>query len=117
MIQGSLRQPAGDAERYRTLLEINSALVSNLTREALFGAIAAALRRVVPFERSSCTTRNETCDGWSCWSPRCRRLLRRLVGDAAQRADVDEQRQRASRGERCCTRLARSTVNSGYSVD
>jgi len=73
MIQGSLRQPAGDAERYRTLLEINSALVSNLTREALFGTIAAALRRVVPFERSSCTTRNETCDGSSCWSPRCRR--------------------------------------------
>jgi hypothetical protein len=30
---------------------------------------------------------------------------------------LDAQRQRASGGERCCTRLARSTVNFGYSVD
>ena len=32
-------------------------------------------------------------------------------------ADIDEQRQRASGDERCCPRLAHSTVNSGYSVD
>jgi formate hydrogenlyase transcriptional activator len=43
---------AGEAERYRTLLEITNALVANLTREALFAAIAAALRRVVSFERT-----------------------------------------------------------------
>jgi formate hydrogenlyase transcriptional activator len=42
-----------DADRYRTLLEINNALISNLTREPLFGAIAAALRPVVPFERTA----------------------------------------------------------------
>lgn len=42
-----------DAERHRTLLEISNALLSNLSREALFRAIAAALRRVVRFERSS----------------------------------------------------------------
>ncbi|MFB3817390.1 MAG: sigma 54-interacting transcriptional regulator [Candidatus Methylomirabilales bacterium] len=41
------------AARHRTLLEITNALVSNLSREALFRAIAAALRRVVHFERSS----------------------------------------------------------------
>ena len=51
MSEPSLRQPAGDADRYRTLLEITNALVANLTREGLFSAIATALRRVVPFER------------------------------------------------------------------
>jgi formate hydrogenlyase transcriptional activator len=40
-------------ERQRLLLEINNALISNLTREALFHAIAQALRRVVPFERTA----------------------------------------------------------------
>ena len=44
---------SGETERYRTLLEINNALVSNLTRDALFHAIARALRRVVPFERTA----------------------------------------------------------------
>jgi formate hydrogenlyase transcriptional activator len=41
------------AERYRTLLEISNALVSNLRQDALFTAIAAAVRRVVPFDRSA----------------------------------------------------------------
>ncbi len=44
---------APDSERYRTLLEISNALISNLTREALFGAIAQALRRVLPFDRTA----------------------------------------------------------------
>jgi formate hydrogenlyase transcriptional activator len=39
------------AERYRTLLDINNAIISNLTQEALFRAVAAAVRRVVPFDR------------------------------------------------------------------
>ncbi len=43
----------GQAERYRTLLEINNALVANLTQEALFHAIAEALRRVLPFDRTA----------------------------------------------------------------
>src|SRR5437899_2045595 len=42
-----------EAARYRTLLEINNAVISNLTREGLFHAIAAALRRVVSFERTA----------------------------------------------------------------
>jgi len=41
------------AERFRTLLEINNAIISSLTRETLFRAIAQALRRVVPFERTA----------------------------------------------------------------
>ncbi len=46
--------PAGEAEeRHRTLLEINNAIISNLTRDALFRAIAGALRRVLPFERTA----------------------------------------------------------------
>src|SRR5262245_58420619 len=44
---------SGETERYRTLLEINNLLVSNLTRDALFHAITRALRRVVPFERAA----------------------------------------------------------------
>jgi GAF domain-containing protein len=42
-----------EAERYRALLEINNAVVGNLTRETLFTAIAPALRRILPFERSA----------------------------------------------------------------
>src|SRR6266852_7375492 len=45
--------PLGDAQRYRTRLEVNNALIANLTQEALFRAIAQALRRVVPFERTA----------------------------------------------------------------
>jgi len=42
-----------EAERYRTLLEINNALIANLTREDLFRGIAEAVRRVVPFDRTA----------------------------------------------------------------
>lgn len=40
-------------ERQRLLLEINNAIISNLTQEGLFHAIAGALRRVVPFDRTA----------------------------------------------------------------
>ncbi len=36
------------AAGYRLLLEVNNAIISNLTRESLFRAIAEALRKVVP---------------------------------------------------------------------
>jgi transcriptional regulator with GAF, ATPase, and Fis domain len=42
-----------EAERFRTLLEINNAIISSLTQEALFRAIAQALRRVMAFERTA----------------------------------------------------------------
>ncbi len=45
--------PPGEVERYRTLLEINNAIISNLTPEPLFHAIAQALRRVFPIGRSA----------------------------------------------------------------
>jgi len=44
---------AGAAERYRILLEINNALISNLSREGLFRAIAQTLRKAVPFDRAA----------------------------------------------------------------
>ena len=47
---GELREAE---ERYRTLLEINNAIISNLTQEALFHAVAQALRRVIPFDRTA----------------------------------------------------------------
>jgi formate hydrogenlyase transcriptional activator len=40
-------------ERARALLEINNLMISNLTRDALFRAIAAAVRRVVPYDRTA----------------------------------------------------------------
>jgi len=52
VIPSTGRVDAG-AERYRTLLEINNAVISNLTREALFQAIAQALHRIVPFDLSA----------------------------------------------------------------
>jgi len=44
---------AGEGERYRTLLEVNNAIISSLSREALFSAIAHAIARVVPFDRTA----------------------------------------------------------------
>ena len=43
------------ADRYRLLLEVNNAIISNLTRESLFHAISEALRAVVPFEEGAFT--------------------------------------------------------------
>jgi len=40
------------AAGYRLLLEVNNAIISNLTRESLFRAITEALRKVVPFDRA-----------------------------------------------------------------
>ena len=43
-------QQSGD--RYRLLLEITNAIMSNLTRETLFHAIVESLRRVISFDRA-----------------------------------------------------------------
>ena len=40
-------------ERHRTLLEINNAIIINLTPEALFRSAYEAIRRVVPFDRAA----------------------------------------------------------------
>jgi formate hydrogenlyase transcriptional activator len=51
--QSSAPRAAEETARYRTLLEINNALIANLTRDDLFRAIARAIRRVVPFDRTA----------------------------------------------------------------
>ncbi len=43
------------AERYRTLLEINNAIITNLTQESLLNAICDAVQRVVPLYRAALT--------------------------------------------------------------
>jgi formate hydrogenlyase transcriptional activator len=48
-------QVARTAERLRTLLEINNALITNLSEEALLRAVSEAMRRVVPFDRAALT--------------------------------------------------------------
>jgi len=47
---GRFRDPG---QRYRTLLEINNAIISSLTRDVLFTAIAVAVARVVRFDRTA----------------------------------------------------------------
>jgi formate hydrogenlyase transcriptional activator len=42
-------------EQQRVLLDINNAIVANLEREALFAALAEALRQALPFDRASLT--------------------------------------------------------------
>jgi formate hydrogenlyase transcriptional activator len=42
---------AAVGDRVRTLLEVNNAIISNLTREALFHTVCEALQRVVSFDR------------------------------------------------------------------
>jgi formate hydrogenlyase transcriptional activator len=46
---------ARTADHLRTVLEINNAIITNLSQEALLHSIAEALRRVVPFERAALT--------------------------------------------------------------
>lgn len=47
------KQVASTAEHLRTLLEINNAIVTNLSQEALLRSIAESLRRGVPFDRAA----------------------------------------------------------------
>src|SRR5438034_9692197 len=59
--------PARDAsspesERYRMLLEINNAVISSLTRDDLFRAIARSLRRIVSFERTAIFLHDQAAD-------------------------------------------------------
>ena len=46
------------AERYRTLLEINNAIITHLTRDALLHSVSETLRRIVPFDRAAFTLYN-----------------------------------------------------------
>jgi GAF domain-containing protein len=42
-----------NAGRYRTLLEINNAIITNLTQESLLNAICEALQHVLPVYRAA----------------------------------------------------------------
>ena len=44
---------AASEERLRLLLEVNNAIVTCLDRDSLFAATAAALKRVIPFDRAA----------------------------------------------------------------
>jgi formate hydrogenlyase transcriptional activator len=50
------------AERSRALLEVNNLMIANLTRDALFRAIAQAIRRVIPFDRTAVCLHDPTHD-------------------------------------------------------
>jgi formate hydrogenlyase transcriptional activator len=50
------------AQRYRTLLEINNAIVTNLNREPLLHAIAESLHVVMPFDRAAFTLYDQKKD-------------------------------------------------------
>jgi formate hydrogenlyase transcriptional activator len=52
---GASKRLTSAADRLRTLLEINNAIITNLSRDALLGSIAEALRRIVPFDRAALT--------------------------------------------------------------
>ncbi len=43
------------AERYRILLEINNAIITHLTRDALLHSVSETLRRVIPFDLAAFT--------------------------------------------------------------
>jgi formate hydrogenlyase transcriptional activator len=49
-VQEALRK---SEQRKRTLLEINNAIINNLTQDALFASAYEAIQRVVPFERAA----------------------------------------------------------------
>jgi formate hydrogenlyase transcriptional activator len=48
------------ARRYRTLLEINNAIIAHLTQEPLLQSVAETLRRVIPFDRAVFTLYDPT---------------------------------------------------------
>lgn len=50
LVEKTLRE---SEERKHTLLEINNAIINNLTQEALFASAYEAIRRVVPFDRAA----------------------------------------------------------------
>ena len=56
------------AARYRTLLEVNNAIVSHLTQEDLLHSISAILRRFLPLDGASITLYNQKNDTFHYFS-------------------------------------------------
>ncbi len=66
-------QPSHDssntaAEKYRVLLEITNALVSNLDREALFKAIASEIQKICTFDRAGITLYDPATDHFTIYA-------------------------------------------------
>jgi formate hydrogenlyase transcriptional activator len=60
---GAGEQPGPPAQaRERAILEVNNAIISNLTQESLLRAISDALFKVVPFDRAAMTLREPGTD-------------------------------------------------------
>ena len=51
----ALEEPERTAQHHRTLLEINNAIITSLTQEALLHALSEALRRVISLDRAAIT--------------------------------------------------------------
>ncbi|MGB9335494.1 MAG: sigma 54-interacting transcriptional regulator [Candidatus Acidiferrales bacterium] len=51
-----------NAERYRTLLEINNAIITNLTHETLLHSLSEILRRILPLDGAVMTVYNPKTD-------------------------------------------------------
>lgn len=73
-------------QRNRTLLEINNAIITNLTREALFRSVSEALLRVMTFDRSALTLYEKQTDSlrFVAFTGNQDRLI---VGDEFKRAE------------------------------
>lgn len=54
---------AGEAERYRTLLEINNTIITNLKQEDLFQAVFSTLQLAIPFAKVGLTFYEPELDG------------------------------------------------------
>jgi formate hydrogenlyase transcriptional activator len=59
---GAELERARAAHRERAILDVNNAIISNLTEEALLQSISDALLRVVPFDRAALTLHDPTTD-------------------------------------------------------
>lgn len=55
-------------EKYRVLLEITNALVSNLDRDALFKAIASSIRDIITFDRAGITLYDPATDHFQIYA-------------------------------------------------
>jgi formate hydrogenlyase transcriptional activator len=75
------------AQRYRTLLEINNAIVTNLNREALLHAIAESLHIVIPFDRAAFTLYDPEKDNFRFLA------IEGLVGSTHFRAGLEFRRE------------------------
>ncbi|HVZ72755.1 MAG TPA: sigma 54-interacting transcriptional regulator [Polyangia bacterium] len=59
---GARRRAEHPSSRERAILDVNNAIISNLTRDTLLAAISRAIARVVPFDRAALTLHDPATD-------------------------------------------------------